>query len=227
MANYVLIAEDNPMDQKIIKTFVESCGYIPICANDGYEAADLIDEFDYSLFIVDLQLPILNGHKLIRRIRARQDLNESPVIVTSGRSEKTDVLTAIKSGASDYAVKPITIDVFDEKIGNLLSNAAENWSDYYLDPEKDVAECQVLEDVEILSINPHNITFFSEVPFNQGKMRVLNGKFLEGLGLKELKIKVTECKEEGEKKFKIRAMMAHLTIDDRRKIRDFMQGKRI
>ena len=116
MSKYVLVVEDNPSDLMISSAMVESMGLVPITATNGIEALDQLGEYEFQLFIVDLQMPKMGGIDLIKRIKKIEEVKTVPIIVTSARKESKDVKGAVLAGAQDYLVKPLDKQVFAEKL---------------------------------------------------------------------------------------------------------------
>lgn len=125
----VLIVEDNPINQMIIKKLLGSWEntYLDI-ANDGKQALDKLAADDFDIILMDLQMPVMDGYEATSQIRGgmvRQDIIHIPIIaVTADTMEKTKS-KVISTGMNDYHSKPIDQRVLFEKMVTLLQ-AAEN-----------------------------------------------------------------------------------------------------
>ena len=215
MANFVLIAEDNPSDQMITKAFVEKEGFVAICVNNGYEAIDVLDEFKFKLFIIDLQMPVLNGLELLKRIRNRRSLADVPAIVLSGRQDKTDILAAIKCGAKDYIVKPMTKPVFDEKIHPILNEGKDQWEDFYIDPEQQSDKASLSRAVRLTAINEFVATVKTDAAMDIGEEVIFSSEFTKAGGVKDLKGKVLSCDQTEKDVFTVKIEYVSLSVEDR------------
>jgi two-component system, OmpR family, KDP operon response regulator KdpE len=99
----VLVVDDEPPIRKLLRMGLTSQGYNVLDAPDGKAALDLLGQAP-DLIILDLGLPDIEGHELLRMIRAR---NESvPIVVLSSRGDEAGKVKALDFGADDYLTKP-------------------------------------------------------------------------------------------------------------------------
>jgi two-component system KDP operon response regulator KdpE len=99
----VLVVDDEPPIRKLLRMGLNANGYQIFEAPNGKSAIELLAEKP-DLIILDLGLPDVEGHDLLRSIRAR---NESvPIVVLSSRGDETGKVQALDSGADDYVTKP-------------------------------------------------------------------------------------------------------------------------
>jgi two-component system KDP operon response regulator KdpE len=103
----VLVIDDEPPIRKLLKMGLTTQGYQVLEAPSGKAALNLMDE-QPGLVILDLGLPDIQGHELLRMIRAR---NESvPIVVLSSRGDEAGKVQALDFGADDYVTKPFGMD---------------------------------------------------------------------------------------------------------------------
>ncbi len=103
----VLVVDDEPPIRKLLRMGLAAHGYEVIEAPNGKTALELLGEAP-DLVILDLGLPDMQGHELLRTIRAR---NEAvPVIVLSSRGDEAGKVQALDFGADDYVTKPFGMD---------------------------------------------------------------------------------------------------------------------
>ena len=103
----VLVVDDEPPIRKLLRMGLGTQGYQTIDAPTGRAALDLMaDEPD--LVILDLGLPDIHGHELLRMIRARSE--SVPIIVLSSRGDEVGKVQALDFGADDYVTKPFGMD---------------------------------------------------------------------------------------------------------------------
>jgi two-component system KDP operon response regulator KdpE len=103
----VLVIDDEPPIRKLLRMGLRSQGYDIIEAGNGKAALELMGEAP-DLVILDLGLPDIQGHDLLRTIRSR---NESvPVVVLSSRGDEAGKVQALDLGADDYVTKPFGMD---------------------------------------------------------------------------------------------------------------------
>lgn len=100
----ILLVEDtHDVGEAIAKRF-EAIGHAVDWVTDGRAAAEIIDFTEYSLIILDVMLPGMDGFELLKRLR--KSGNTVPVLVLTARSEIEDRVGALDLGADDYLVKP-------------------------------------------------------------------------------------------------------------------------
>jgi two-component system KDP operon response regulator KdpE len=103
----VLVIDDEPPIRKLLKLGLTTQGYHTLEATNGKTALELLSEKP-DLVILDLGLPDIQGHELLRMIRAR---NESvPIVVLSSRGDEAGKVQALDFGADDYVTKPFGMD---------------------------------------------------------------------------------------------------------------------
>jgi len=102
---HILIAEDEKPISNLIKLSLKNAGYSCDCAFDGGEAADMIEENNYDLILLDIMLPDIDGFELMEYIRPL----EIPVIFITAKNSVQDKVKGLRMGAEDYIVKPSEI----------------------------------------------------------------------------------------------------------------------
>jgi len=103
----ILIAEDNLINQEIILGLLEKTKLIIDIANNGEEAIALHEKNSYTLILMDIQMPILDGYSASRIIRERD--KEIPIIAVTASAMKEDVEKTMESGMNDHLNKPIEV----------------------------------------------------------------------------------------------------------------------
>lgn len=103
----VLVVDDDPQIRRAVTTSLRARNYDVASAPDGEAALELLAEGSYELVILDLGLPGIDGHEVIKRLRAWSD---APVIVLSVREGQDDKITALDAGADDYVTKPFAME---------------------------------------------------------------------------------------------------------------------
>ncbi|MEJ2502103.1 MAG: response regulator [Gemmatimonadota bacterium] len=102
----ILILEDSPMMQSLYR-MVLSGGAELLFAGDGVEGMDLAaGDPDVALYIVDVNLPRMDGLEFIRRLRSELGIADRPVVVVSTECEDRDKAAAYEAGADAYLCKP-------------------------------------------------------------------------------------------------------------------------
>ena len=104
----VLVIDDEPPIRKLLRVGLSAHGYQIIEASSGKMALELLGEQPPNLIILDLGLPDMQGHELLRTMRARND--SVPIVVLSSRDDEAGKVQALDSGADDYVTKPFGMD---------------------------------------------------------------------------------------------------------------------
>ena len=103
----VLVIDDEPPIRKLLRTGLSTQGYEILEAPNGKTALELLAEAP-ALIILDLGLPDIQGHDLLRTIRSRND--SVPIVVLSSRGDEAGKVQALDLGADDYLTKPFGMD---------------------------------------------------------------------------------------------------------------------
>lgn len=153
----ILVAEDNDINQKVIKNQLDLLGYACDIASNGEEALKLWSTNHYSLLLTDLHMPVLDGYELTAAIR-RQESNGSkrlPILAFTANATKGERKACIDSGMNDYLPKPVPLENLQQKLTRWTNNA-EPASDTSANnahggngvapvPEKPILDVSVLE----------------------------------------------------------------------------------
>jgi len=104
----LLLVEDNPFNQKLVRTMLEKAGYLLDIASNGREAVEMViaSPKRYSLILMDVQMPEMDGKQATKEIR-RLGYNDIPIIAMTAQAMKGDREKCIQAGMDDYVSKPI------------------------------------------------------------------------------------------------------------------------
>ena len=103
----VLVIDDEPPIRKLLRMGLSTQGYEILEASNGKTALEQLAQ-DPALIILDLGLPDIQGHELLRMIRGRND--SVPIVVLSSRGDEAGKVAALDLGADDYLTKPFGMD---------------------------------------------------------------------------------------------------------------------
>lgn len=101
----ILAVEDSPAILNLIRMSLEDAGYLCVCAEDGVQAADLLEERQFDLVLLDVMLPGIDGFELMDYIRPLG----IPVIFLTAKTDVNDKVKGLRLGAEDYLTKPFEI----------------------------------------------------------------------------------------------------------------------
>ena len=105
----VLIVEDDPTMQRVLKDNFEFNGYEVRIVADGRQGLQAVFDWKPDLILLDIMLPEVNGFDVCRRIR-KEGLT-TPIIMLTAKSQESDIVLGLNLGADDYVAKPFSIDV--------------------------------------------------------------------------------------------------------------------
>ena len=125
----VLVAEDNPVNQMVIKEQLRQLGIKAALASDGVKAVEAVTKTDhpFDLIIMDCDMPVLDGHGATQQIRMNeQELDRQPTIIIalSAYVGEEAQKKALKSGMNDYLSKPVNIKKLEELVNKFFSEEA-------------------------------------------------------------------------------------------------------
>lgn len=103
----ILVVDDEPPIRKLLRMGLAAEGYQVLEAPNGKTALDLLDQSP-NLIILDLGLPDMQGHELLKAIRSRND--SVPIVILSSRDDEAGKVQALDCGADDYVTKPFGMD---------------------------------------------------------------------------------------------------------------------
>ncbi len=120
--NSLLVIDDDVVVRESIVAYLEDSGFNILQAENGEQGLSVFRECDPDLILCDLRMPGMDGLTLLRSVRA--ETRDLPFIVVSGAGVMTDVVDALRLGASDYLIKPIVdLEVLEYSINRALENA--------------------------------------------------------------------------------------------------------
>lgn len=99
----ILVVDDDKEIVESICIFLRVEGYNVLCAYDGIEALDMLQENEIHLIILDVMMPRLDGINTLMKLRKSKNV---PVILLSAKSEDSDKILGLTAGADDYVTKP-------------------------------------------------------------------------------------------------------------------------
>ena len=116
----VLVVDDSEFERKLMGKLLEDTFYELAFAASGAEALDILLEKHPDLILMDLDMPILNGLDILRKLKAAPQFADIPVMMVTGQSGKDVVVDCLQAGAMDFVVKPLERDAFLKKLDKFL-----------------------------------------------------------------------------------------------------------
>ncbi len=123
---HILLAEDNPINRKLVKFLLSKAGYQLDIAEDGKQAVEKYSAAPakYDMILMDIQMPVLDGREATRQIRDK-GFNRVPIIAITALSMKGDYDECIQAGMNDYISKPIRQEIFFKVIEKWVKRSRE------------------------------------------------------------------------------------------------------
>lgn len=115
----VLVIEDDTQLNTAISEFFKLKSFEVVSIKDGIEAIDKIDSQNFDLYIIDINIPNINGLDILKHIR-KTNLT-TPVIIITASLEIQNLTTAFENGCSEYIKKPFHLKELDIRINKLLN----------------------------------------------------------------------------------------------------------
>lgn len=124
---HILLAEDNPVNQKIVLRTLEKLKYKLSVANNGEEAFNLWQNNHFDLILMDVQMPIMDGLQATRKIRGLEKLTNKhiPIIALTAHAMKGDRERCLEAGMDDYLHKPVNPNILKERVATIISSSSE------------------------------------------------------------------------------------------------------
>lgn len=143
MNAHILIVEDEEPLTMLLRYNLEAEGYEVETAARGDDADTKLKERTPDLVVLDWMLPGLSGIELCRRLRARPETRQLPIIMLTARGEESERVRGLSTGADDYIVKPFSVPELIARVRALLRRASPervatilSFGDIELDREK-------------------------------------------------------------------------------------------
>jgi CheY-like chemotaxis protein len=121
----ILIAEDNAINEKLLRRMLEKRGCAVEVARNGREAVEFALTRNYSLILMDCQMPEMDGFEASRRVRAALGASAPPIIAVTARAMSRDREECLVAGMADHLVKPLSGASVGAMLEKWLSEATE------------------------------------------------------------------------------------------------------
>lgn len=108
---HVLVAEDNVINQMVVREILSKTGIKIDIAENGESAIAMLEKNKYDLVFMDIQMPVMDGYETVMHIRKDPRYDDLPIIAMTAHNMSGDRNKAISLGMNDYVTKPFEIDV--------------------------------------------------------------------------------------------------------------------
>ena len=117
----ILIAEDDTELQQLFQKVLLKQGYEVLCASNGQEALQKMEQEYIDLIMTDIMMPVMDGYELVKEIR--ETGNKIPILMITAKSGFDDLQQGFLSGSDDYMVKPVNVNEMVIRVKALLRRA--------------------------------------------------------------------------------------------------------
>jgi CheY-like chemotaxis protein len=147
MTKRVLVAEDNSINQVVVKHSLNNLGATVDIVTNGTEAIRKIKQQHYDLILMDIQMPDMDGYDTTRYIRNELQ-NSVPIIAMTAFAQKGEDEKCLQVGMNAYVSKPFTTEILNDTITKVLSTPMNvNANPYILNKEGVVVDISMLYEV--------------------------------------------------------------------------------
>jgi CheY-like chemotaxis protein len=111
----ILLAEDNPVNQKVAVSMLKILGYTADVAANGFEVLQALARQEYDIVLMDVQMPEMDGLEATRRIRSLD--RKTWIVAMTAYAQEGDREECLKTGMNDYLSKPIRMHELEAVLG--------------------------------------------------------------------------------------------------------------
>ncbi len=124
MTTQLLIVEDDINLSFVLADYLRNKDFLVDTAMDGQEAWEMLTQKHYDLLLLDIMMPKMNGWQLLKMIC--ESNNPIPVIITSAKTDREDIIKSYNLGCDDYVTKPYSMDILICKIKAIIRRIHAN-----------------------------------------------------------------------------------------------------
>ncbi|MBT3265744.1 response regulator [Candidatus Poribacteria bacterium] len=124
MPHTILLIEDEPDIQTVVKFALEATGgHNVIVADDGLQGLEVARKEQPDVILLDVMMPRMDGHELLRLLKASDKTNTIPVIFLSAKAQQKDVDAGLDLGADGYLTKPFDSRTLSDEVEAIVRKA--------------------------------------------------------------------------------------------------------
>jgi len=117
----ILIVDDVDANVLLIKLLISKAGYKTLTAYNGKDALAIVERYKPDLILLDIMMPIMDGHEVARRLREMPEVSDMPIIFLSALNSSEDIVEGFKLGAADYVSKPFNKEELLTRINHQIA----------------------------------------------------------------------------------------------------------
>lgn len=116
----ILVADDDPVIQRLLSFILEQDGHEVVLAEDGMEAIARVEDTAVDLLLLDVNMPRLNGLDVLRRVRGSEGRDSLPVVILTASGQDRDADVAAELGVTQFMTKPFSSRALRSTLNRLL-----------------------------------------------------------------------------------------------------------
>lgn len=191
---HILIVDDQQSVLMTLEALLKSDNHLVTACTNAIDAMDKLSKEPYDMVISDVVMSVGGtGLALLRTIRSQPKIAKIPVILLTGKREKTDVEKGIQAGADDYVVKPIDPTLLLAKIKDILSRKVQEAPRFAEAPVHMKAEMETK--TEIVSISELGCTLKSNVFASPGSLIKIHSDVFKDIGISNPTLRIVSVDE--------------------------------
>ena len=103
----ILVMDDDPIQCEFARVYLSTPTASVETAENGQVGLDMLAEGNFDLAVIDLDMPVVDGFEVIRRVRSNPELRGLPIVVVTGREDVESIDRAYDEGATSFVTKPV------------------------------------------------------------------------------------------------------------------------
>ncbi len=120
----VLVVDDEPLTQDLLRLMLEPAGFRVTGAEHGLEALQKVQESKPDIMILDVMMPHMDGITVCRKIRSNPDTADLPIVMLSGKTHLNAIEEGIEAGANRYLAKPMSRNDLIQNLREVLAETS-------------------------------------------------------------------------------------------------------
>ena len=118
----ILVVDDFSTMRRIVKNILRQLDFNNIVeADDGSTALDILQKEKINMIVSDWNMPKMTGLELLKAVRADDALKDIPFLMVTAEAQQENIIEAVKSGVSNYIVKPFTAETLGQKMNQIFN----------------------------------------------------------------------------------------------------------
>jgi len=119
-----LIIDDSSSMRSILRQYMREMKYDVVEAGNGKEALQKCEETkDFTIALVDWNMPVMNGLDFVRALRARHEFDNVKLMMVTTENDSARITEALSAGANEFMMKPFTYDALEQKIALVVEES--------------------------------------------------------------------------------------------------------